>query len=180
MTLSVRAVSRRVDASYAAADSFNFISSAFAEETGSQRDIRLNDVRIEDGTVRILYDNQGTERRVEHIDAALSLPHITDPLTAKGKVDWKGKPVNFDLTLTSPGELRNAKAAKLELALGTDAVDATFEGTVLSRPSFVLEGELGAKSHSIPVIARLDARSAGFGLGARRRRVAKPCAVEES
>ena len=80
----------------------------------------------------------------------LSLPHITDPLTAKGKVDWKGKPVNFDLTLTSPGELRNARAAKLELALGTDAVDATFDGTVLSRPSFVLEGELGAKSHSIP------------------------------
>jgi AsmA protein len=136
--------------SYAAADQFNFISSAFAEEAGSQRDIRLNDVRIEDGTVRILYDNQGTERRVEHIDAALSLPHITDPLTAKGKVDWKGKPVNFDLTLTSPGELRNARAAKLELALGTDAVDATFDGTVLSRPSFVLEGELGAKSHSIP------------------------------
>src|SRR6478735_1534528 len=135
---------------YAAADQFNFISSAFAEEAGSQRDISLNDVRIEDGTVRILYDNQGTERRVEHIDAALSLPHITDPLTAKGKVDWKGKPVNFDLTLTSPGELRNARAAKLELALGTDAVDATFDGTVLSRPSFVLEGELGAKSHSIP------------------------------
>jgi AsmA protein len=135
--------------SYAAGD-FNFISSAFADETGSQRDIRLNDVRIEDGTVRIVYDNQGTERRVEHIDAALSLPHITDPLTAKGKFDWKSKPVNFDLTLTSPGELRNAQAAKLELALGTDAVDATFDGTVLSRPSFVLEGELGAKSHSIP------------------------------
>jgi AsmA protein len=135
---------------YAAAR-FNFISSAFAaDDDGSQRDIRLKDVRIEDGTVRIVYDNQGTERRIEHIDAALSLPHITDPLTAKGKVDWKGKPVNFDLTLTTPGELRNAKTAKLELALGTDAVDATFEGTVLSRPSFALEGELGAKSHSIP------------------------------
>jgi AsmA protein len=135
---------------YAAAR-FNFISSALAaDDDGSQRDIRLNDVRIEDGTVRILYDNQGTERRIEHIDAALRLPHITDPLTAKGKVDWKGKPVNFDLTLTTPGELRNARAAKLELALGTEAVDATFEGTVLSRPSFALEGELGAKSHSIP------------------------------
>jgi AsmA protein len=132
-----------------ATDRFNFISSAFAEG-GSQRDIRLNDVRIEDGTVRILYDDQGTERRIDHIDAALSLPHITDPLTAKGTVDWKAKPVNFDLTLTSPGELRNARAAKLELAIETEAIDATFDGTVLSRPSFALEGELGAKSHSIP------------------------------
>ena len=135
---------------YAATDGFHFISSAFAEELGSQRDIRLNDVRIEDGTVRIIYDDQGTERRIEHIDAALSLPHITDPLTAKGKLDWKGKPVNFDLTLTSPGQLRNAEAAKLELAIGTDAIDATFDGSVVSRPSFTLEGELGAKSHSIP------------------------------
>src|SRR3990172_11729508 len=135
---------------YAATDGFHFISSAFAGEGGSQRDIRLNDGRIEDGTVRIIYDEQGTERRIEHIDSALSLPHITDPLTAKGKLDWKEKPVNFDLTLTSPGELRNARQAKLELAIGTEAVDATFGGTVLTRPSFALEGELGAKSHSIP------------------------------
>jgi AsmA protein len=138
------------DRKHAAVDGFNFISSAFAEESGSQRDIRLKDVRIEDGTVRIIYDDQGTERRIEHIDAALSLPHITDPLTAKGKLDWKGKPVNFDLTLTSPGQLRNSEAAKLELEIGTDAIDATFDGSVVSRPSFALEGELGAKSHSIP------------------------------
>ena len=149
MARSARAGSRRVTASTPQSTA-SFISSAFAEGSGSQRDIRLKDVRIEDGTVRIIYDDQGTERRIEHIDAALSLPHITDPLTAKGKLDWKGKPVNFDLTLTSPGQLRNSEAAKLELEIGTDAIDATFDGSVVSRPSFALEGELGAKSHSIP------------------------------
>ena len=38
----------------------------------------------------------------------------------------------------------------LSLRSDTEAIDATFDGTVLSRPSFALEGELGAKSHSIP------------------------------
>jgi AsmA protein len=133
----------------AAGGEFSFISRAFAEE-GVKRDIRLNDVRIEDGTIRLLYDDKGTERRVEHIDAQLSLPRLADPLTAKGKVDWKGKPVDFDLTLTTPGELRESRQAKLELAIDTDAIDATFEGTVVSKPKFALEGDLGAKSHSIP------------------------------
>ena len=74
-----------------------------------RRDIMLNDVRIEDGTVRIIYDDNGTERRIEHIDAALSLPHLIDPLTAKGDFDWKGMRVGFDLTLTSPADLESAR-----------------------------------------------------------------------
>ena len=73
-----------------------------------RRDIMLNDVRIEDGTVRIIYDANGAERRVEHINANLSLPHLVDPLTAKGDFDWKGMRVGFDLKLTSPADLENA------------------------------------------------------------------------
>jgi len=34
---------------YAAINRFSFISTAFAEESGSQRDVQLKDVRIEDG-----------------------------------------------------------------------------------------------------------------------------------
>jgi AsmA protein len=124
-----------------------------AAETGAtapRRDIRLNDVRIEDGTVRILYDEKGTERRIEHIEAALSLPHVTDPLTAKGKLDWKDKPVGFDLKLASPADLRMQRPAALTLSLDTDAIAAKFDGNVSTRPSFAAEGELTAKAHSLP------------------------------
>ncbi|HYB05565.1 MAG TPA: AsmA family protein, partial [Methyloceanibacter sp.] len=73
---------------------------------GSPRhDVMLDDVQIEDGTVRILYDENGHERRVEQINAALRLPHLVDPLTAKGDFDWKGVRVGFDLKLTSPADL---------------------------------------------------------------------------
>ena len=115
-----------------------------------QRDVRLEDVRIEDGTVRILYDQAGTERRIEHIDANLSLPHLTDPLTAKGKFAWKDEPTDFELTLTTPAELRAKRPAKLVLALGTKAVQANFEGSIATRPSFSVDGALKAKSESLP------------------------------
>jgi AsmA protein len=140
---------RRPERHAATSAPMRFIAAA-ADAGVPQHELRLEDVEIEDGTVRILYDERGTERRIEHIDAALSLPHLTDPLTAKGQLDWKSTPVDFDLTLTSPADLRNARQAKLELALTTKAIEAKFEGQVATKPSFIAEGELNAKSQSLP------------------------------
>ncbi|MFZ1070179.1 MAG: AsmA family protein, partial [Methyloceanibacter sp.] len=66
------------------------VIAAGAAFAATRRDIRLDDVEIEDGTVRIIYDENGAERRIEKINANLSLPHLVDPLTAKGDFDWKG------------------------------------------------------------------------------------------
>jgi AsmA protein len=113
------------------------------------RDIRLDEVEIEDGTVRIIYDENGAERRIEKINANLSLPHLVDPLTAKGDFDWKGTRVGFDLKLTSPADLET-RSARLDLALDTDAIDANFGGNVSTKPTFSAEGDLTAKSQSVP------------------------------
>ena len=117
-----------------------------------RHDIRLKDVRIEDGTVRIVYDEAGNERRIENINANLSLPHLTDPLTAQGKFVWKDEPTEFDLTLTSPADLRQQRDARLKLSLKMQAVAATFEGNVATRPGFSADGDINATSQSIPSI----------------------------
>lgn len=134
----------------AAAARPNFIA-ADAVGGAPRRDIMLNDVRIEDGTVRIIYDANGAERRVEHINANLSLPHLVDPLTAKGDLDWKGMRVGFDLKLTSPADLER-RSARLDLALTTDAITAAFGGNIAAKPGFSAEGDLTAKSQSVPSI----------------------------
>jgi AsmA protein len=115
-----------------------------------QRDVRLRDVRVEDGTVNIVYDDKGTEKRIEHIAANFSLPTLAEPLTGKGKLDWKGETVDFDITLTTVGDLREKRPAKLVLGLDTPAIAARFDGSVVTRPEFSGEGELSAKAHSIP------------------------------
>jgi len=116
----------------------------------SRRDVMLKDVRIEDGTVRIIYNAKGGERRIEHIDASLSLPHLVDPLTAKGDFDWKGLRVGFDLKLESPADLETS--ARLDLALDTGAIDGSFGGYVTAKPAFSAEGDLAVKSQSVPSV----------------------------
>jgi len=118
---------------------------------GSPRhDIMLDDVQIEDGTARIIYDSNGVERRVEKINANLSLPHIADPLTAKGDFDWKGTRVGFDLKLATLAELAAQRSARLDLALDTAVIDANFAGTLATKPAFSAEGDLTGKSQSVP------------------------------
>src|SRR5262245_40887247 len=127
------------------------IIAAGAAFAATRHDIRLDDVEIEDGTVRIIYDASGAERRIEKISANLSLPHLVDPLTAKGDFDWKGSRVGFDLKLTSPADLET-RSARLDLALDTDAIDANFGGYVSTKPAFSAEGDLTAKSQSVPLL----------------------------
>jgi AsmA protein len=119
-------------------------------EDEPKRDMRLNDLRVEDGTVNIVYDEKGTEKRVEHINANVSMPALADPLTGHGKFDWKGETIDFSFELTSPGDLREKRPAKLLLALDTQAIAARFDGTVMTRPEFTGQGQLSAKAHSIP------------------------------
>ena len=107
---------------------------AETDEDEPKRDIKLKDVQIEDGTVEIVYDSKGTERRVEHIDAHVSMPTLADPVTGTGKFDWKDQTVAFGI----------------ELSLDNPAIAARFEGNIQTKPDFSGQGELSAKVHSIP------------------------------
>jgi AsmA protein len=123
---------------------------AATDDDEPKRDVRLKDVRIEDGTVDIVYDEKGTERRIEHIDANVSLPTLTDPLTGTGKFVWKDQPVDFGIELTTLADLRAKRPARVVLSLDNPAIAARFEGDVMTKPSFSGHGELSAKVHSIP------------------------------
>ena len=122
---------------------------AKAQGEKQRRDVKLRDVRIEDGTVNIVSDD-GKVKRIEHIAAALSLPTLTAPFTGTGKLDWKEQTVAFNFTLTSLADLREKRPAKLVLTVDTTAIAAKFDGSMLTRPDFSGEGELTAKASSIP------------------------------
>jgi len=115
-----------------------------------RREVKLNDIRIKDGTVNIVYDEKGTERRIEHIAATLRLPALSDPFTGRGNFVWKDQTVKFSFSLNALGELRQKRTAKLVFGLDTPAIAVRFNGKLGTRPEFAGEGELSAKAHSIP------------------------------
>ncbi len=122
--------------------------------TEPRHDVHLKDVRIEDGTVVIVYDgtDAGTERRVENINARLSLPSITDPVVGSGKFDWKNQTVDFSFDLKTPADLRAKQPARLRVALDTKAIAARFRGTLATAPYLSGQGKLSAKASSIPSV----------------------------
>jgi AsmA protein len=113
-------------------------------------DVKLRNIRIEDGAVHIVYDEKGKARRIEQISANLSLPALADPFTGSGTFAWKGETVAFSFGLTSLADLRQKRPAKLVLGLEAQAIAARFDGSILTRPDFTGQGELSAKAHSIP------------------------------
>jgi len=124
--------------------------SARNKKPKTRRDVKLKSVRVEDGTVNIVYGDGGKEKRVEHITANFSLPALTEPFTGAGKFEWKEQMVDFSFDLTTFAELRQKRPARLQFALDTPALAARFDGSLLTRPEVTGQGTLSAKAHSIP------------------------------
>ncbi len=117
------------------------------------RDVHLKDMRVENGTVIIVYDDDaGNKKRIEHINARLSLPTIAAPLIGGGTFDWKGQTVEFSFEVTTPADLRAKRSAKLQLAVDTNAIAARFDGSLATAPHLSGQGKLSAKASSIPSV----------------------------
>ncbi len=85
-----------------------------------RRDVKLRDVRIEDGTVNIVYDDKGTKRSASSILPRRSACRRSPtPFTGTGKFDWKGETVDFNFTLTSLADLREKRPRSWCLPLDT-------------------------------------------------------------
>jgi AsmA protein len=121
---------------------------AKSENRKPHQDVKLRDVRVEDGTVNIV--TGGKEKRVEHITANFSLPALSEPFTGSGKFEWKEQTVEFNIELTTFADLRQQRAARLQFTLDTPALAARFDGSFLTRPSLTGQGSLSARAHSIP------------------------------
>jgi len=116
-------------------------------------DVHLKDMRVENGTVVIVYDDDaGNKKRIEHINVRLSLPAIAAPLIGGGTFDWKHQTVAFSFEVTTPADLRAKRPAKLQLALDTKAIAARFDGSLATAPHLSGQGKLSAKANSIPSV----------------------------
>lgn len=129
--------------------------------------IRLDDVRVVDGTVSYTDERSGAAHRVTSLDAQFSAPAATGPLAAKGDLDWQGEAIAFDANLSTLQSLLNDKRAKVVLDLQARPVAAKYSGALDVSAGAALDGTLGVKSPSLRALAAwLDRplpQSEGFG-----------------
>jgi AsmA protein len=111
-------------------------------------DLKLDDVRIDNGTLHYSDRRTGSTSEFSAINVKLALAALTEPLNATGSLAWKGKTVTFDGALASLADVVDQRPAKLNMKLGADVLDATFEGSANLKDDLAAEGILSARSSS--------------------------------
>ncbi|MDX1541655.1 MAG: AsmA family protein, partial [Geminicoccaceae bacterium] len=93
-------------------------------------ELKLGDIRIEDGTLTFRDATSGVNERVENIDLSLDLPDLKSRLQADGTFDYKGKTVEIGLGLDQLLAMVEGGSSPISARIEAEPVGLTFEGLV--------------------------------------------------
>ena len=115
---------------------------------GGGPDIRLDDIRIANGTLIYRDAKTGGEQKIESLNAELGATSLRGPFRADGNLSFKGVPVMFKL---GAGALGADAPARIEAEVGLAKTDTTFKfsGTVASAPELAVKGRLDLGTHNL-------------------------------
>jgi AsmA protein len=112
-------------------------------------EVRLGDIRIEDGTLTYADAAGGTSERIEHLNLSISLPDLQSRLAAQGSLAYKGQTVKLDLGVEQPLALIQGGASPVALTTGSELLDLGFEGRVSGGAAPGAEGSVDLAVASI-------------------------------
>lgn len=118
------------------------------------RDIRLDRVAIENGTVVWRDGASGDEERIDHVFAQFSAESLSGPFQLSGSLSVRGRRLAVDLTA---GRISSAGAMPVSATLGVDGASSElrFRGLLATAP-FRLQGDVRAEGGSLDeVLGRL-------------------------
>lgn len=104
-------------------------------------ELRLGDVRIENGTVYFSDARSGRSEEVSKINVSLTLPNLDSRFTGKGGVTWNGEAVELDISVEKPRALLTASASTdAKVALKAKPVTLSYTGAVTGGSPLGAEG----------------------------------------
>ncbi len=117
-------------------------------------EVKLGDIRIENGTLTYSDAKSGASERVEQINLSLQLPDLESRLLANGSLGYKGQAIKLDVTLDQPLTVIRGGGSPLRLAVDSKPARLGFEGQVSNGAEPAAAGELDL---SVPSIRELAA-----------------------
>jgi len=115
---------------------------------------QIRELKLDQGQVSYL--NAATGQVIDARDVALTaaMTGAGSPLALQGRMTLNGEPVSTDLSIDSPEKLAQGQQAKVDLALDTKHLKATFGGTAQQQP---VPGLNGMFDLDIPSVGQLAA-----------------------
>jgi uncharacterized protein involved in outer membrane biogenesis len=125
-------------------------------------EIRLDDIRITDGTLIYRDAPAGSEQRIDAVNAELGATSLRGPFRADGSLSYQGVPVMFKLTA---GGLNEGAPAPVNAEIGLAKTDTTlkFAGTVATDPELAVKGRLDLNSANLALT--VDSLAPGTAAG---------------
>jgi AsmA protein len=93
-------------------------------------ELKLGDIRIENGTLALSDARSGAEERIEAINLDIDLPDLRSPLQAKGSLAYKNKPVELGLAVDRPLALMQGGSSPVRVNGKAPDLALAFDGAV--------------------------------------------------
>lgn len=117
-------------------------------------ELKLGDIRIENGTLTYADATSGTSERVEALNLSIELPDLRSPLHADGSAEYKGEKVALEVALAAPLDVIQGGSSPLRLEVDAAPVELGFEGVVSNGTE---PGATGGLELAVPSIRKLAA-----------------------
>ena len=130
------------------------------------RDVRLGDVRIEDGTVLFTDEITGIQEQLSSINVTVAMERLSEPLSATGDLVWQGEKIDFDGQVNAVNQLTGDKGTPVKVTLKSGLVTGTFDGEARLGEAPVVVGALDMDTPSVRDLAYWlgsDVPAGGFG-----------------
>lgn len=116
--------------------------------------LQMDDVRIEDGTLRYTDERTKKTQSVTAVNMKLNIKSLSSALTASGDFAWQGEKTEFDGKVSPVRSVLEEKPSQLEFAAKNRHVAANYDGTLHVGEGADLEGKLDIKGGSVKSLAK--------------------------
>lgn len=131
--------------------------------------IRLGDVRLENGKLTYRDARAGTTETLDNVNLKLKLPSIEQPFDAEGSVTWNGKAIKVTAHVANPRALLvDNRASDMDIKVAGEPLTLGFGGSLKVAPPLALNGAVDLTVPSVRALAAWAGRAIeapGNGLG---------------
>jgi AsmA protein len=143
------------------------------QQAGLVSEIKLGDIRIENGALTYTDARSGAAERVDAINMTLALPDLESRMQADGSLDYNGQKVDLALAVDKPSALLKGGSSPVKADVTTTPADVGFDGQVTNGAEPAASGTIDLEVSSIRDLAAWLAKPIDFeGQGLQTLRIA--------
>ncbi|WP_293960746.1 AsmA family protein [Sneathiella sp.] len=131
-------------------------------------DLNLGDVRIVDGVVNFVDQQNGTNINLDEINVELVLLGLDEPFEAKGSAVWNEEEVNLDAKVAALRAILENRETSASINVASKSINLDFNGSVKTTKPLALGGTTSLDIPSVRDLAAwtgtpLEMAGSGFG-----------------